>query len=979
MAFLSLLSALLAIGFCAEAVGLYAHELNATLAVALLLLGAVFDPATRRGPTAARGGMAGGLALCAVGLLLLPVGPSLRLFAAALWFWGLDGIARGRGHYRAASAALALGCLVAGVFQYAYSSSLLTWYAVQDVTAWLCKLAVGLTGEATDVGPTFMGPVLVVFTLGTCVGGAIVASRRRWPSLIVSVVGIVAVYVAYLCIFSLTPQALQTEKAGTGQWVGLTEFLRQLRGFVSPLLPSIILGLVSAGLLASAAVSLLKRPWHAVLLLLFAAGGTYLAYQNLFVFHPPDLSVVPAATASPAKVNDLTIVNILGRVGDLSRPLSILMILWIIALGTFIAAAVMYSLQRRPWTAVVWIGIGAVYGVLVCMVFAIVQSLLDEASKANLLYQVNGALRKLYPVHLPLLLPLLLAVPLVAYLVRLPRREPEPRSSGDWLPSLALALMVVAVVWALTNVPGVRKPGALNVVFYEKGFHNWMVPTHERYGSRSAGMFGNLPLLVRRMGWRSELVSEVSAEALARADILVVMNQKDPFTVEAMRTIHRFVENGGSLLVLGDHTFAKTATPGLPGQAAGEARFLLNEPIENTNIRFRFDSGYYFIGGWLHSLQYWPHQMTAHLGDASNESGCVVGASLETRYPVVPLIIGRYGYADRGDWKAPERGFMDDGEFNPGAEKLGDLVLAAAQDVGRGRVVVVGDTSGFVNMIQAQTWPFTSRVFHWLGSTGRASVPRWREWLALVLLAAAGWVVLVRSRDGVVALPIACLSLIAAGSASQTVVARTNRPDPFRDRVAVVDLSHVGWHSIEGWRDNGIAGIYLNLMRKGYFAFGSTEFDERQIAEADLFVTIAPTKPYTRGEIDFLADYLRKGGAVLLATGWEEQAGARGLLDRFGLEIPPKPQGRASVLIPGTDVTPQFWRSWPVRGADEKLVEMRGDPVIVRKYVGKGQLVVIGDAAMLMNQNLENEDGANLPNIRFFDWLLDRIAEKEPA
>ncbi len=810
---MSIISAVLAIGFAAESLGLYSHELNTTLAIVFLLLGAVFDPVTRRGNALApRGGLAGGVVLCALGLLLLPVSPGVRLFAAGLWFWGLDAIARARGHDRAASAALALGCLMAGAYQYAYSSSLLTWYAVQDVSAGLCRLAVWLTGEPMDIGPTFNGLVLLVFALGACAGGAIVASKRRWPSLFVSVVGIVTFYFAFLCTFSILPHEMPKEAT------------------------------------SETAPSLIEVLWKAV-----------------------------------------------------------------------------------------------------------------------------------NPLHVPALLPFLLAFPLGLYLVRLHRSQPEPRSSNVRLPSLALVLMIVVAVWSLTNVPGGRRPGALNVVFYEKGFHNWMVPTHERYGSRSAGMFGNLPLMMQRMGWRAELAPEITGEVLAAADILVIMNQKDPFSEDAIRAIQRFVENGGSLLVLGDHTFAKSPMPGMPGEAAGEAKFLLNEPIENTSIRFRFDSAYYFIGGWLHSLQYWPHQMTAHLGDASNESGCVVGASLETSYPVVPLIVGRYGYADRGDWKAPQRGFMDDGEFNPGAERLGDLVLAAAQDVGRGRVVVVGDTSGFVNMIQAQTWPFTSRAFHWLGSTGRATVPAWREGLALVLLAGAIIVVLIRSQRRIGDLPIACLSFLAAGSVSHAVVARMNRPEPFRDRVAVVDLSHVGRHSIEGWRDNGVAGIYLNLMRKGYFAFGATEFDERQIAEADLFITVAPTRPYTRGEVDFLENYMKAGGTVLLATGWEEQAGARGLLDRFKLTIPPKPQGRASVVIPGTEITPQFWRSWPVLGADETLVTMRNDPIIVRKAVGKGQLVVIGDAGMLMNQNLENEDGANMPNIRFFDWLLDRISKKEPA
>ena len=77
----------------------------------------------------------------------------------------------------------------------------------------------------------------------------------------------------------------------------------------------------------------------------------------------------------------------------------------------------------------------------------------------------------------------------------------------------------------------------------------------------------------------------------------------------------------------------------------------------------------------------------------------------------------------------------------------------------------------------------------------------------------------------------------------------------------------------------------------------------------------------------------------------------------------------------GTALTPQFWRSWRIVGG-EPLVSLRGDPVIVRKVVGRGQLILIGDGGFLFNQNLETEDGGILPNIQFFDWLLDRVAER---
>ena len=124
---------------------------------------------------------------------------------------------------------------------------------------------------------------------------------------------------------------------------------------------------------------------------------------------------------------------------------------------------------------------------------------------------------------------------------------------------------------------------------------------------------------------------------------------------------------------------------------------------------------------------------------------------------------------------------------------------------------------------------------------------------------------------------------------------------------------------------------------------------------------------------------MEQGGTLILSTGWEERFGALSLLEMVGLEISHRPLGRASVPLATTGLQPEFWVSWPVTGGDETIVAMRGEPVIVRKQVGQGQIVVIGDPDFLLNKNIEVEEGAILPNVRFFSWLLERLAAREAA
>lgn len=507
---------------------------------------------------------------------------------------------------------------------------------------------------------------------------------------------------------------------------------------------------------------------------------------------------------------------------------------------------------------------------------------------------------------------------------------------------------------------------------------NWLTPTYERFGARSGGMFGNLPMTMRALGWEAEMIDTIDQAALEHADVLFMANQKDPLSDETREMIDKFVTGGGSLLLLGDHTWKKSDAD----------RMILDDPIGTTNIEYNFDTAYYFIGGWLHSMQYFPHMATANLGDATNESGCVAGASLKVEYPAAPLVIGKHGYADHGVLENSNRGYMDNGKADPG-EALGDLVLVAAQNVGQGRVVVVGDTSGFVNGIQVQTWGFTTRLMRWLASDGQALVSRSREFAAIGAFGVLVLLIMASARRAAV-LPMLGLVALVVGWGSEALLRQASRMEPLTGNVAYVDLSHHGWHSLEAWRDDAISGVYMNLMRNDYLTLAAKHFDPEQLLASKLFVTVAPTQAYSPSEIETLKQFMNAGGTMLLSVGWEEKAGAQTLLDEFKIEIPDEPLGRVSDYIPGTQIAPQYWEAWPVRSQPkaEPLQTIAslwqgqypGEyPVIVEKVIGAGKLVVIGDTKFLQCRNLEGEDTHNQANTQFMQWFITNILKADPA
>ena len=532
------------------------------------------------------------------------------------------------------------------------------------------------------------------------------------------------------------------------------------------------------------------------------------------------------------------------------------------------------------------------------------------------------------------------------------------------------------------------------VAFYYHGFSNWVRPDFNSFGSRSSGMFGNLPDFVESMGFKQPvpptrddkgylkagvLLTEITPETLKGVDVLMLLNPDDTFNHEdppagvemskdqqarktafdecktdeekkqlmlswhrdALRLIWKFVADGGSLLVIGDHTFLKEVT--FPG---GEkvAKLWLNDLFapKPFHIRFMNDSAKYFVGGWLQSMENPAHPLTYGLPDDQNEVGMVVGASLGVTSPARPVIVGKYGFLDPGDLREGPRGYLGNLEFDMG-EELGQIVIAAEQAYGRGRVLVFGDTSAFANGIITNTGEFCNRVFTWLALNARDKRPELTAGLesfdpervspssnapmtllTLVLLAVAG--VAFVYAGGWQGLPIAAviMGVIAASPNPDITVrfgpglGRTPR-DAGAIRVAYIDEYHMPRISKEGWRDDGVMGLHLNLMRNGFYSLNLKTFDLDTLRRAAVVVIVAPTKEISARDVDVIKAYISGGGTVILTAGYEEISCTRRLLKAFDLEIPYVPLGRFKLPVQeagGRNVP--FWRIWPIEFTGHK-------------------------------------------------------------
>jgi hypothetical protein len=551
-----------------------------------------------------------------------------------------------------------------------------------------------------------------------------------------------------------------------------------------------------------------------------------------------------------------------------------------------------------------------------------------------------------------------------------------------FLLALAAIFMAVLLPFVAVSAPSRLDLQGKKIVFYEKGFLNWLKPTHGSYGRLGSGMYGMLPVLLESLGAKCLISPELSDADIKDANVLAIIFPDDPWQPGQVERIHSFVRRGGSLLVLGEHT---TCDPN------GSNRF--NEILAPTAMRVRFDCATFAVGGWLQSYEALNHPATAGIADDQNQFGVVIGASVLARWPARPLLVGRWGWTDDGD-VASERAMMGNDRYDSG-EKLGDIVLVAEQPLGKGRIIAFGDTSGLSNAIDVSSYQFTTRLFAYLANGNAHAHTAWRQVVAL--LAGAILIALVSRRPGpwksllvAVGLTASLLACTVADPARANLLPDGRRSKP--DNLAYIDASHMETCSGESWRPDGLGGLALTLMRSGYLTLDLPEFTPERLERAGLLISVTPARAFSPAEVEMVKAFVNNGGTFILTTGYEQRMPCLPLLDVFGLQLgtpqsgslEPEPLGHFKspyLESEGKRVYVRFHAAWPLAAGEPNAQVIAygrdNQPVIIMRRLGAGRFLLIGDPCFAMNMNLEYENGAPFEGLRenadFWRWLLAMI------
>jgi hypothetical protein len=523
----------------------------------------------------------------------------------------------------------------------------------------------------------------------------------------------------------------------------------------------------------------------------------------------------------------------------------------------------------------------------------------------------------------------------------------EPGGAGLWrrklaacaLAATAVAMFTVAICW---DNYGQRKGGR---VFVDE-FHSTWEPTDRPmdttwYGQPAGYNFACIYDYLSRFYEMSRLKAPINDGILSGCDVLMLKVPTSAYMPEERAAIRRFVEGGGGIMLIGEHT-----------DVFGTGRNL-NEIGRMFGFEFDYDCLFgidsFFNETWAPPLV--PHPIAAGMPPLEFAVSCSIKPSGSGH-----AVIRSTGLKSMSaDYHV--RNFYPQAEDRP-EMRYGSFVQAWATKCGKGRVAAFTDSTQFSNFCTFEPGKpeLMLGMVEWLNRVGGDSfrLPMLLGSLVLLVLA------LLVARPAAVIWPV----LVAAGTlgwAGATIgMQRTQSwlvqpPTAFRPMTVVTMDRTVStvWLPKSGFisgRNDGFGVFERWILRLGYFTRRSGGQD---VLNGDLAVFIDANQPVTKDFRDAVARHVEAGGKVLVLDGPENsESTANSLLWPYGLSIRhDMPTLRGPLIVPPQWPRPTSLSACQVSGGTP-FIHIGEKPVATTARYGKGSVTVVAFSSLFNDANM---------------------------
>jgi len=517
--------------------------------------------------------------------------------------------------------------------------------------------------------------------------------------------------------------------------------------------------------------------------------------------------------------------------------------------------------------------------------------------------------------------------------------------------SRRIVCVVLAFVGALLVTTGLlwtpsgpRKQGRIRVDEHRSNWERTDRPYDPNwYGQESGYNYACIYDYASRFYDMDRLYDPIDANTLAECDVLVVKVPTARYTPEEVEHIERFVENGGGLLLIGEHTNVFNSGT------------YLNDIAARFDFGFRHDCLFDIDTPFeqLYRPPLVPHPIVQHMPPMDFAVSCSIdpgtgsgrAAIRATGLRSLPADYHASNYYPQVEDRADAR--------------YGAFVQLWAMDHAAGRIAAFGDSTIFSNFstFEPGKAELMLGMLEWLNHRAPSGNPQ-PVLIVLGLLLAAGALIPGRRWPGgrIVLLSGVLLGLTSAGVAVRAMH-RSAMPVPKALRPfthVVIDrtvcdspLSRSGF--ISGQADG--FGIFERwILRLGCF---TSRREGRDAFSGDLLVFLNPRREVDADFRRQLADYVGAGGKVLIVDSPANTAStANALLHPFGMQIV------ASPLPAGPLQTPAGWPAGvPAQNAGQveggtPLIRIAGRPVAATAEFGDGTVTAIGFGAQFADPGM---------------------------
>lgn len=452
------------------------------------------------------------------------------------------------------------------------------------------------------------------------------------------------------------------------------------------------------------------------------------------------------------------------------------------------------------------------------------------------------------------------------------------------------------------------------------------------------------------IGYTSSIINEpISADTLRGTSVFIIDTPSKNFSSTEIEQLVNFVEEGGGLFILGDHTNVVNCY------------ITLNPLLNRFSIRLNFD----------YSMLQEPHFSSLAAIDSFEETG---GGTLSIGAwdGMIFYTLKYTSWADQGNWGASDNAFI--GNLKPEEnEEYGVLPICATVNHGFGRVVVISNSDSIQSPLLPYNHKFLAKVIDYLNhenSLIRASYFR-------IFLLAFILFCIIKLRSSFII--IFLISLLFTLLVLQIYAIIPVKSLPEVNSIAL-DVGHA---NVERYAPP-------DLYRNMFFVIFAQHYDlnpvlvenvPRNLEIYKAYVTMGPTMPFSAEEIDRIKVYVENGGALIIFDGYHAETPTRtsndagnSLLKTFGMSFSGQLLGETSYggsttwnyqMASQTEATIEaepmtselmgnvngsitMYSATEVQGGTS-IATYKDQPVIALKSIDRGYVLVIGDHTVLKN------------------------------